>query len=103
MALFYYLRIIVVLFAAPSENPLPTAGGAIPRISAAVLTVLTAVLIGLGIYPTPLIETVRNVASSLLLDSSTGPFKMMLRAGDSGRLVQVGTARWGGLGQGSQA
>jgi NADH-quinone oxidoreductase subunit N len=66
MALFYYLRIIVVLFTAPSEDPLLTAGGAIPRISAAVLTVLTAVLIGLGIYPTPLVETVRNVASSLL-------------------------------------
>ncbi len=66
LALFYYLRIIVVLFAAPSEAPLPTAGGAIPRISAAVLTALTAVLIGLGVYPAALVEMIRNATSSLL-------------------------------------
>jgi NADH-quinone oxidoreductase subunit N len=67
VALFYYLRIIVVLFTVPEEGWVPAAGSvAIPPISAAVLTVLAAILFWLGVYPAPLVATLRGIASSLM-------------------------------------
>jgi NADH-quinone oxidoreductase subunit N len=68
VALFYYLRIIVALFAAPEEGGgAPVPGGAIiAPISAAVLGVLALALVWLGVYPAPLIATVRSMASGLL-------------------------------------
>jgi len=67
VALVYYLRIIVMLFAAPEEGGVPAPGAAtIPPLGAAVLCVLAAVLFWLGVYPAPLIATLRHMAASLL-------------------------------------
>lgn len=64
VGLFYYLRIVAVMFAAPGETPAP--GGAVPRIAAAVLAVITLALIVLGVYPTVLIDAVRQAGYVLL-------------------------------------
>ena len=56
IGLFYYLRVLVVLY-----SPLPTAAGvAAPPMPAGVLAlaILTALLLGLGIYPGPLLEAI---------------------------------------------
>jgi NADH-quinone oxidoreductase subunit N len=56
VALFYYLRVLVVLYA-----PLPEAAGvdAHPMPTGVLaLTMLTALLLALGIYPAPLLETI---------------------------------------------
>ena len=56
IGLFYYLRVLVALY-----SPLPTAAGvAAPPMPAGVLalTILTALLLGLGIYPGPLLEAI---------------------------------------------
>ncbi len=56
LGLFYYLRVLVALY-----TPLPTAAGvAAPPMPAGVLalTILTALLLGLGIYPGPLLEAI---------------------------------------------
>ena len=66
VSLYYYLRIAVVMLApypgtaraAPASNPLP-------RASAALLVLLTAALLGLGVFPRPLIALVRASASEL--------------------------------------
>jgi NADH-quinone oxidoreductase subunit N len=62
LGLFYYLRVLVALY-----SPLPTpAGIAAPAMPAGALalTILTALLLGLGIYPGPLLKAI----------SALGPF-----------------------------
>ena len=54
IGLFYYLRILVALYAASSERE-PSAQAIVPA-SGFVLAVLTALLIWFGIYPAPLLD-----------------------------------------------
>jgi NADH-quinone oxidoreductase subunit N len=64
VALFYYLRIVVVLFNVPEEDGTPCAATIAPA-SAAVLGLLAAILFWLGVYPAPLIAALRGMAESL--------------------------------------
>jgi NADH-quinone oxidoreductase subunit N len=67
VALFYYLRLIVVLFTAPEEGATPAAARAgLPPGGVAVLGVLALALLWLGVYPAPLVAMLRDVAAGLL-------------------------------------
>jgi NADH-quinone oxidoreductase subunit N len=56
MGLFYYLRVIVVMY-----TPLPEAAGAVGYSMPAglfALVVLMVLLVGLGVYPGPILEVI---------------------------------------------
>jgi NADH-quinone oxidoreductase subunit N len=60
IGLFYYLRIIVSIYAQPKQEEHPS----LPRVPLAggiVLAALTVLLIWIGVYPGPLIEGIRSV------------------------------------------
>jgi NADH-quinone oxidoreductase subunit N len=69
IGLFYYLRVVVALYATPEPAGVAAARG--PQVSAisvesqSVLWVLTALLIWFGVYPEQLLELIRSVASRL--------------------------------------
>jgi NADH-quinone oxidoreductase subunit N len=56
--LFYYLRIVVALYADPTERAAPSS--VVSRSAALVLAVLALLLIWLGVYPTPLLNLIRT-------------------------------------------
>ena len=56
--LFYYLRIVVALYAAPPEHAAPVL--AVSRSATLVLAVLALLLIWFGVYPTPLLNLIRT-------------------------------------------
>jgi NADH-quinone oxidoreductase subunit N len=67
VGLYYYLRVVVTMFLSARENPpvpapakvpLPVSGGA-------VLGVLSVVLLGLGVYPTPLLHLIQTIAAAM--------------------------------------
>jgi NADH-quinone oxidoreductase subunit N len=55
--LFYYLRIVVALYADPAERVAPAP--AVSRSAALVLAVLAILVIWFGVYPTPLLDLIR--------------------------------------------
>jgi len=61
--LFYYLRIVVALFADPPEHAAPLEG--LSRGGVLVLAVLAMLLIWLGVYPSPLLDLIRASLASL--------------------------------------
>jgi NADH-quinone oxidoreductase subunit N len=66
IGLFYYLRVIVAI-CTPDPIDQIVYAGAIPQAGSAVLAVLTLMLIGLGIYPTPLVHLIEITAAQLIL------------------------------------
>jgi NADH-quinone oxidoreductase subunit N len=56
--LFYYLRVVVMLYSAPPEHAAPLQ--VISRNGAFILVGLTLLLIWLGVYPTPLLDLIRT-------------------------------------------
>jgi NADH-quinone oxidoreductase subunit N len=68
--LFYYLRIVVALYSAPSEPaPVQTVS---PR-GAFVVVVLAVLLIYFGVYPSPLLNLIRTTMAGLSLATRMGP------------------------------
>lgn len=66
IGLFYYLRIIVVMTLSPvSSRPGYPALGRAAMLSGITLIILTFLLVGLGIYPSPLIELIKTAAQDL--------------------------------------
>ena len=66
IGLFYYLRIVVALYQPPAASdrahePMPRRAPA----STLVLAALTVMLVGLGIYPTPLLRLIQAAIGSL--------------------------------------
>jgi NADH-quinone oxidoreductase subunit N len=61
--LFYYLRIVVALYAAPPEHAVPIQ--MVSRGGAFVLLMLAILLIWFGVYPTPLINLIRTTMAGL--------------------------------------
>ncbi|MCX6998012.1 MAG: NADH-quinone oxidoreductase subunit N [Kiritimatiellaeota bacterium] len=57
IGLFYYLRLIVLLFRQPA--PAPAATPPLPRLAAAALGALTLALLWLGVYPAPFLQLIR--------------------------------------------
>ncbi len=66
IGLFYYLRVIVAICTPVAEGAAVYAG-AVPRAGGTTLAALTAVLILLGVYPTPLIHLIQMTAVQLAL------------------------------------
>lgn len=68
IGLFYYLRIIVAMYASepeegmPPETPARRMVSRLPVAGSVVLAVLTLVLVWLGVYPAPLIELIQSAA-----------------------------------------
>ena len=68
--LFYYLRIVVALYSAPSE-PAPVQTVA-PR-GAFVVVVLAVLLIYFGVYPSPLLDLIRTTMAGISFATQMGP------------------------------
>ena len=64
IGLFYYLRVIVAICTPACEGPAAYAG-AVPMIGGATLAALTLMLIGLGVYPTPLVHLIQLTAAQM--------------------------------------
>jgi len=60
IGLFYYLRLVSVMYAPPGGEP-ALAFGSASSMGGAVLATLTGLLLWLGIYPTPLLHVIENV------------------------------------------
>jgi NADH-quinone oxidoreductase subunit N len=59
IGLFYYLRVVVAIFARPSQAITPPA--TLPLTAGLTLAGLTVMLVGIGLLPTPLLEIIRNM------------------------------------------
>jgi NADH-quinone oxidoreductase subunit N len=68
--LFYYLRIVVALYSAPSE---PAPVQTVSRRGAFVVVVLAVLLIYFGVYPSPLLNLIRTTMAGLSLATRMGP------------------------------
>ena len=69
IGLFYYLRIVVAMFARPAEDAPKGASPAIAAlapVSGLVLAVLTLLLLWLGLYPAPLVRVIQSAIGSLI-------------------------------------
>jgi NADH-quinone oxidoreductase subunit N len=64
ISLFYYLRVIIAI-CTPATEGATTYAGVIPRAGGATLAVLTLMLIGLGVYPAPLVHLIQMTAAQL--------------------------------------
>ncbi|HTU02800.1 MAG TPA: NADH-quinone oxidoreductase subunit N [Candidatus Sulfotelmatobacter sp.] len=68
LGLFYYLRVIVVMFGSPAESRTEEPGAARVTISLAgrlALGLLALLLLWLGTYPSPLVQLIQRVAAGL--------------------------------------
>jgi NADH:ubiquinone oxidoreductase subunit 2 (subunit N) len=67
--LFYYLRLVILMYAPLPQEAAVSIPPSAPSWSWAggvVLTVLTALLVGLGVYPAPFLDMIRTTVASLL-------------------------------------
>ncbi|HSK08951.1 MAG TPA: NADH-quinone oxidoreductase subunit N [Vicinamibacterales bacterium] len=65
IGLFYYLRVLVAVYAAPEADTPAPAVGRLPVAAAATLAALVFALVWLGVYPTGLIDAIRDASASL--------------------------------------
>lgn len=65
IGLFYYLRVIIAMFSLPEPGLEPPARS-LPAAGSAVLAVLTVLLIGLGVYPAPLIQIIQALVGRII-------------------------------------
>ncbi len=65
IGLFYYLRIVVAMFSPPAEEVVIPEAPALSATNAFVFTLLTVLIIGLGTYPTVLIQVIKLFTGSL--------------------------------------
>ena len=64
--LFYYLRVVVTLFAEAGEGAEGTPPPSLRQAGGYVLAVLAILLIGLGVYPTPLLNAIERAVASFV-------------------------------------
>ena len=64
IGLFYYLRVIVAI-CTPAPEGATSYAGAVPMVGGATLAALTLMLIGLGVYPTPLVHLIQVTAAQM--------------------------------------
>ena len=65
IGLFYYLRVIIAMYQHPEEHPAPAAKPAVTPLDAVALISLALALLGLGIFPGPLIHLIQSVVAGL--------------------------------------
>jgi len=63
IGLFYYLRIIAVMYGQPSESP--AGPSTLAPAGSVVLALLTALLVWFGVFPGPLLSLIRNALAGL--------------------------------------
>ena len=63
IGLFYYLRIIAVMYGQPSESP--AGPSTLAPAGSLVLALLTALLVWFGVFPGPLLSLIRNALAEL--------------------------------------
>ncbi|HEY4929940.1 MAG TPA: proton-conducting transporter membrane subunit, partial [Terriglobales bacterium] len=63
IGLFYYLRIIAVMYGQPSESP--AGPSTLAPAGSLVLALLTALLVWFGVFPGPLLSLIRNALAGL--------------------------------------
>ncbi len=61
IGLYYYLRIIVALFAQPATQDADSPPFPLPLPGALTLAILTALLVGLGVFPAPVIDLIQSM------------------------------------------
>jgi NADH-quinone oxidoreductase subunit N len=69
MGLYYYLRLVVTLYLPrPESAPPPTAMGASSgtRLAGTALAAVVVLLVGLGVYPLPLMRLIRHTVTDLM-------------------------------------
>jgi NADH-quinone oxidoreductase subunit N len=67
IGLYYYIRVIAAMFAGiPEERRLEAAPRACPLAAGLVLTVMTMLLVWLGLYPAPVVNIIRITATHFL-------------------------------------
>ncbi len=66
IGLYYYLRVVLTMYRHPKESVMPeTMPVALPAMGSLALTAVLLALIWLGIYPTPLIRVLQEVAATV--------------------------------------
>jgi NADH-quinone oxidoreductase subunit N len=65
IGLFYYLRVLVAVYAAPDAEVTGPAVGRLPVAAVGTLAVLVFALLGFGVYPTRLLDAIREASASL--------------------------------------
>jgi len=67
IGLFYYLRIVVVMFTAPAESPASATGAAVGVVPASglVLALLAVLLVWFGVYPAPFLRLIEAAVAGL--------------------------------------
>ncbi len=66
MGLFYYLRIIVAMFDAESEDQAAPSRATVPLVGGLALAGLTLGLVWIGVYPAPLIQLIQGMVARLV-------------------------------------
>ncbi len=69
LGLFYYLRVIVAVYAREPAGAAAPASPALPIAGAVALAGLAVLLVWLGVYPTPLLQLIRAAVASLGLSA----------------------------------
>jgi len=64
IGLFYYLRVIVAI-CTPAPEGATAYAGTVPMVGGATLVALTLMLLGLGVYPTPLVHLIQLTAAQI--------------------------------------
>ena len=65
IALYYYLRVLVVLYMEPADESLATAGAATPLASSAALAALAIFVLAVGIFPQPWLRAVSQAVAAI--------------------------------------
>jgi len=64
---YYYLRVAFMMFRdAPEGEPAPITAPSLSFIGAATLAVLTVLMMWIGVYPAPIVHTIRTMVASLI-------------------------------------
>jgi NADH-quinone oxidoreductase subunit N len=66
VGLFYYLRVIVMMYA-PAAEMAATRGSVAQQAGTATIAVLVLVLVWLGVYPTPIVRLIHLTAAQVLV------------------------------------
>jgi NADH-quinone oxidoreductase subunit N len=63
---FYYMRIVITMFRRPEAEVAQPVLRGLPRAASVVLGVLSVILVGLGIYPVPVMVIIENTVARLV-------------------------------------
>jgi len=65
IGVFYYMRIVITMFRRPEADVVQPSMVRLPRAASVVLGALSVILVGLGIYPVPVMRIIENTVARL--------------------------------------